>query len=69
MKSSGCLALSIFLKGYLVLFPQFFPEWEVSLTRRAVDIPGGIGGGGASESVYRKKSNRSFFFMNSKDGS
>jgi hypothetical protein len=70
MNSSECLPLSIFKKRrYLVLFSQLlFLSGEFSLTRRAVDIPGGIGGGGASESVYRKRNNRSLSLTTSKDG-
>lgn len=42
------------------------PGWVVPSTRRAVDIPGGMGGEGPSESAHTKKSNRSLSLMSSK---
>lgn len=42
--------------------------WEVPSTRRAVDLPGGMGGGGPSESAHTKKSNRSLSLVSSKVG-
>lgn len=46
-----------FFKKYIfsTAIMVFLPGWEVPSTRRALDIPGGMGGGGPSESVHTRK--------------